>query len=201
MNGDAAPLAGGFVTVDRGLEQEFEARLVESSTLAFRVAYSVLRQRQDAEDVAQEAFLKAYRSFTQLRDRDRFRAWLVRITWRLALDRQRADRRRLVRESRTPGPLGSSESRRPGPFGLGSGAAEDDLIASERAQLLWHAIEELPEKLRVALVLANIEGHDTDKVARLLDLPVGTVKSRLFLARQKLKESLQWMQKTDSASR
>src|SRR5215475_15202598 len=80
------------------LEQEFEARLAESSTLAFRVAYSVLRHRQDAEDVAQEAFVKAYRSYTQLRDRDRFRAWLVRITWRLALDRQRADRRRAVRE-------------------------------------------------------------------------------------------------------
>src|SRR5205823_3027840 len=124
MNGDAAQLAGGFVTVDRTLEQEFEARLVESSTLAFRVAYSVLRQRQDAEDVAQEAFVKAYRSFTHLRDRARFRAWLVRITWRLALDRQRGDRRRLVREDRS----------RAGPVGP---AAEADLLARERARLLW----------------------------------------------------------------
>src|SRR5437867_7445396 len=99
MNDHAARLAGDFVTVDRTLEQEFEARLVESSTLAFRVAYGVLRQRQDAEDVAQEAFVKAYRSFSQLRDRDRFRAWLVRITWRLALDRQRGDRRRLARDA------------------------------------------------------------------------------------------------------
>src|SRR6059036_1093494 len=98
MNDHAAQLAGGIVTVDRTLEQEFEARLVESSTLAFRVAYSVLRQRQDAEDVAQEAFVKAYRSFTQLRDRERFRAWLVRITWRLALDTRRADRRRMTRD-------------------------------------------------------------------------------------------------------
>ena len=190
MKGDAAQLAGSFVTVDRTLDQEFEARLVESSTLAFRVAYGVLRQRQDAEDVAQEAFVKAYRSFTQLRDRDRFRAWLVRITWRLALDRQRADRRRLVREG-----------RRPGPFGPGSGAAENDLLARERAQLLWNAIDALPEKLRIAIVLANIQEHDIDEVARLLDLPAGTVKSRLFDARKKLKESLQWMQKTDTASR
>src|SRR5262249_50613657 len=59
MDDHAARLAGDFVIVDRSLEQEFEARLVESSTLAFRVAYSVLRQRQDAEDVAQEAFVKA----------------------------------------------------------------------------------------------------------------------------------------------
>src|SRR3989442_1135897 len=106
MGDHAARLVGDFVTVDRTLEQEFEARLVESSTLAFRVAYGVLRQRQDAEDVAQEAFVKAYCRFTQLRDRERFRAWLVRITWRLALDRQRGDRRRLVRDT-----LGSPKPR------------------------------------------------------------------------------------------
>src|SRR5437870_7244582 len=101
MHDFAERLAGGLVSVDHDLDREFEARLVESSTLAFRVAYGVLRQRQDAEDVAQEAFVKAYRSFTQLRDRARFRAWLVRITWRLALDRQRGDRRRLVREDKS----------------------------------------------------------------------------------------------------
>ena len=74
---------------DLTLEREFEIRLVDSSTLAFRVAFSVLRHREDAEDVAQEALAKAYRSFRQLRDRERFRAWLVRMTWRMALDRQR----------------------------------------------------------------------------------------------------------------
>ncbi|HEX7138331.1 MAG TPA: sigma factor, partial [Vicinamibacterales bacterium] len=78
MNGHASHLVGTFVAVDRTLEQEFEARFVESETLAFRVAYAVLRHRQDAEDVAQEAFVRAHRMFTQLRDRDRFRAWLVR---------------------------------------------------------------------------------------------------------------------------
>ena len=91
-------LAAGAVGVDREVEQEFEARLVESSTLAFRVAYGVLRHREDAEDVAQDAFTKAYRSFHQLRDRERFRAWLVRMTWRLAIDRRRNDVRREARE-------------------------------------------------------------------------------------------------------
>src|SRR5947209_11373727 len=98
MHERADRLVGGFVGVDHELDREFEARLVESSTLAFRVAYAVLRHRQDAEDVAQEAFVKAYRNFNQLRDRDRFRAWLVRMTWRLAIDRQRNDRRREARE-------------------------------------------------------------------------------------------------------
>src|SRR5213080_282377 len=99
MNELADRLVGGLVSRDEDLAREFEVRLTESSTLAFRVAYGVLRHRQDAEDVAQEAFAKAFRSFRQLRDRDRFRAWLVRMTWRLALDRQRSDRRRATRET------------------------------------------------------------------------------------------------------
>jgi RNA polymerase sigma factor (sigma-70 family) len=102
------------LTVDQELAREFEVRLVESSTLAVRVAYSVLRNREDAEDVAQEAFAKAYRSFRQLRDRERFRAWLVRMTWRMALDRQRSNRRRVAREDHADGwlpPSGGSSTQ------------------------------------------------------------------------------------------
>src|SRR5258705_5240799 len=98
MNDDVAQLAGAFVTSDRTADETFEARLADSSRLAFRVAYSVLRHRQDAEDVAQDALMKAYRHFDRLRDRDRFRAWLVRTAWRLALGRRRGDRRREARE-------------------------------------------------------------------------------------------------------
>jgi RNA polymerase sigma-70 factor (ECF subfamily) len=172
-------LASSVVDVDQELEREFEARLVESSTLAFRVAYSVLRQREDAEDVAQEAFAKAYRSFHQLRDRDRFRAWLVRMTWRLAIDRRRGDHRREARESAhaATAPLVDAES----------------VDESFRARELWRAIDALPDNLRIAIVLASIEGHDLADVASLLRLPVGTVKSRLFLARRRLKEQLQWI--------
>jgi len=187
MHEQAAQLAGSLVGVDQERERDFEARLVESSTLACRVAFGVLRHRQDAEDVAQEAFVKAYRSFGQLRDRDRFRAWLVRMTWRLAIDRQRGDRRRTSRH------VEHEITSRPGPAGPVAQAAVDDMLARERAEHLWAAIDALPEKLRVVVVLANIEGHDIADVARLLALPPGTVKSRLFLARQRLKEHLQWM--------
>ena len=173
-------LAGGLIRVEQDLEREFEARLVESSTLAFRVAFGVLRQRQDAQDVSQEAFVKAYRSFRQLRDRNRFRAWLVRMTWRMAIDRQRANRRRAVREL---------EHAVPPPV---TPHAADEIAARERTVQLWQAIDALPDKLRVVVVLAGIEEHDLREVALLLGLPEGTIKSRLFLARQRLKERLQW---------
>src|SRR5690242_16487454 len=148
MHERADRLAGSLVTVDGELEREFEARLVECSTLAFRVAFSVLRHREDAEDVAQEAFAKACRSFRQLRDREKFRAWIVRMTWRMALDRQRSNRRRLTREQ---------------------GAAIDPIThpqaTDERAAQLWQAIDQLPEKLRMVVVLAAIQGHDMGEVS------------------------------------
>ena len=178
MHERADRLASTFVTVDEDLAREFEARLVESSTLAFRVAFSVLRQREDAEDVAQEAFAKAYRSFGQLRDRERFRAWLVRMTFRMAIDRQRANRRRFVREQAIE---------------IARETTGDTVVEHERAEQLWRAIEALPEKLRLTIVLAGIQGHDIREVALLLDVPDGTVKSRLFLARKQLRERLSWM--------
>ena len=190
MHERADRLAGSFVTVDHELEHEFETRLAESSTLAFRVAFSVLRQREDAEDVAQDAFAKAYRSFRQLRDRERFRAWLVRMTWRMALDRQRANRRRLVREAL----VGADRLVEAGlQTRLRPDTSLEAVAARERAEQLWIAIDRLPEKLRLVVVLAGIEGHDIRAVATLLDLPDGTVKSRLFLARKQLKERLSWM--------
>jgi RNA polymerase sigma-70 factor (ECF subfamily) len=186
MNEWASGWLEGLVTVDSELESEFEARLHESSTLAFRVAYGVLRHRQDAEDVTQEAFAKAYRNFRQLRDRERFRAWLVRMTWRLAIDRWRADRRRTTREQAVDAVPAVAST-------------EEDADARERAAHLWRAIEALPEKLRVVIVLAAIEGHDLREVARLLAIPEGTVKSRLFLARKGLAESLQCLVNDPSA--
>ena len=167
-------------TASEDLAREFEGRLVESSTLAVRVAYSVLRNREDAEDVAQEAFAKAYRSFSQLRDRDRFRAWLVRMTWRMALDRRRSNRRRMARDMRAVEP----------DF---AGDYQAGLEARERAEHLWRAIDALSEKLRIVIILAGMQGHDVRDVAALLELPEGTVKSRLFSARQQLKEALSWM--------
>jgi RNA polymerase sigma-70 factor (ECF subfamily) len=102
------------------------------------------------------------------------------MTWRLALDRRRGDLRREARE------LAHAETL---PSPSAAACADDTLRASE----LWRAIDALPDKLRIAIVLASIEGHDLAEVASLLRLPIGTVKSRLFLARRRLKEQLQWI--------
>jgi RNA polymerase sigma-70 factor (ECF subfamily) len=161
--------------------REFEARLAECGPLVYRVARGVLRNDADAEDVAQEALLRAYRRFDRLRDPLRFRGWLVRIVFRLALDRGRSARRRELREREWAQP-----ARRATPPN-----AEELAASSEFQAHLDRALEALPEKLRLVLLLAAMEGHTLEEVAAMVRLPVGTVKSRLFVGRKKLAEKLQ----------
>jgi RNA polymerase sigma-70 factor, ECF subfamily len=162
------------------LHREFESRLAECGPLAYRVAQAVLRNAADAEDVAQEALLRAYQKFDRLRDVTRFRAWLVRITFRLALDRWRSAKRREHRETEWALP-----ERKP------AAPTTEEIAASNAFQSrLEKALEELPEKFRLVLLLAAIEGYTLEEVAAMLSIPVGTVKSRLFLARKALAEKL-----------
>jgi RNA polymerase sigma-70 factor, ECF subfamily len=162
------------------LHREFESHLAECGPLAFRVAQGVLRNAADAEDVAQEALLRAYQKLDRLRDRTRFRAWLVRITFRLALDRWRSARRRERRETEWALP-----ERRPAPP-----TAEEIAVSQAFQARVEKALEDLPEKFRLVLLLAPIEGYTLEEVAEMLSVPLGTVKSRLFLARKALAEKL-----------
>jgi RNA polymerase sigma-70 factor (ECF subfamily) len=171
-DGNAARVETGDV-----LRAEFERLLDECGPLAYRVARSVLRNDADAQDIAQEALLRAYRRFHRLRDSTRFRGWLVRIAFRLALDRVRAAKRREVRETLWAQPA-------PSP-------SVEDLAASNEFQArLERAIDELPGKFRLVLLLTAMRGQSMEEVASTLGLPLGTVKSRLFFARKKLAEKL-----------
>lgn len=178
MNEFVGTLDGTTVKANDALEREFEASLADLSRLAFRVAYSVLRQREDAEDVAQDALTKAHSQLRQLRNRERLRAWLVRMSWRMAIDRRNSDLRRVVREH--------SACERVAPA-----SSEDVALSAERAARLWAQIDGLTEKLRIVVVLVAIEEHDVAEVASLLGIPEGTVKSRLFEARRQLRERMQ----------
>ena len=184
MDAFAESFAGTFVNRDAGLAREFEERLADCPALAFRVALGVLRNRAEAEDVAQDALIRAYRNFHRLRDRERFRAWLVRMAWRLALDRIRARGRRERYEEAAASFAIAAEA---------VAATAEDIAASREFECRVNAaLDSLPEKQRLVMILGAIEGHDTREVAALLEIPEGTVKSRLFLARKQMAEKLRW---------
>src|SRR5262245_52270758 len=135
MNEAAGHFPGMLVSTDESLEREFEDAVRTSADLAVRVAFSILRRREDAEEIAQEAYARAYHRFGDLREPRQFRAWMVRVTWRLAIDRWRADRRRAARE----------EIAAETDHGLD---AEEAALRAERSALLWKAIDGLAAQLR-----------------------------------------------------
>jgi RNA polymerase sigma-70 factor (ECF subfamily) len=166
--------AGGVIgsAQDRG---DFERRLRECQRLVYQVAFGVLADAADAEEVTQDVFLRAYSKLASLRDARKFRAWVARMSWRLALNRQRASARARRRDTswleRTARPPGSVETL----------AVEREFHSRLRKE-----IDRLPEKLRAVLLLTAVEGLDTRDIAAMLKIPEGTVRSRLHLARREL---------------
>jgi RNA polymerase sigma-70 factor (ECF subfamily) len=181
----AAVLAGwsmdALMAQTQAEEQEagFGARVAENQRRVFQIAYGILGNAADAEDVAQEAFLRAYRKFTSLREAEKFRAWVNRIVFRLALNRQRGMRRRLVRET-------AWQVTGPGEVIDGARKAEERVLVER----LRHEIEGLPDKLRRVLQLSIVEDMEAADVGAVLGIPAGTVRSRLHTARKRLLEAM-----------
>jgi RNA polymerase sigma-70 factor (ECF subfamily) len=156
----------------------FERLLRDNHRTVFHVAYAVLQNAADAEEVTQDAFLRAYQKFSGLRDPQKFRAWVARMSWRLALNRRRSDFRAL---------------RRDGAWFAGRSVPNDpeaEASAREFESRLQEHIAGLPEKLRSALLLSAVQGLDARTVGIILNVPEATVRSRLYLARRQLLKTL-----------
>lgn len=156
-------------------EAGFGERVAENQRRVFQIAYSVLGNSADAEDVAQEAFLRAYRKLDSLREADKFRAWVNRIVFRLALNRKRSYRRRLTRDS--------AWQVNEVPTMVDGAKEAEQLVMLDR---LRKEIERLPEKFRSVLQLSLVEEMDAADLGALLGIPDGTVRSRLHSARKLL---------------
>ena len=158
----------------------FGERIAENQRRVFQIAYSVLGNAADAEDVAQEAFLRAYQKFDSLREAEKFRAWVNRIVFRLALNRKRGYRRRLARDT-------SWQSMEIPTMVDGEKVAEQQVMLDR----LRREIERLPEKFRTVLLLSLVEEMEAADVGAVLGIPAGTVRSRVHKARKLLLEVMQ----------
>lgn len=169
---------------------------------AVSVAYRLLGNIEDASDVSQDAFIRAYRNLSQLDDPSRFGAWLMRAVSNLSLNYRRA---RKVRSTASLDDVltGAAEVRSPdgqrfagGSFPSGRApvvGVEDEggPLADELRVAISEAMERLPDKQRVALILFSVEGMPQKEVAEILECSVELVKWNVFQARCKLKEMLE----------
>jgi len=142
--------------------------------VVYQIAYGVLGNAADAEDVTQDAFVRAYAKLVSLRDPDRFRGWVCQIVRRLALNRLRAETRARRREE-----LAAKDA---------VSVVDVEALAQEREfqARVRREIDRLPAKLREVLLLCAVEGLESGAVGAMLGIPEGTVRSRLFLARKQL---------------
>lgn len=159
---------------------EFEGIVRDHARFVYKVAYSVLRNHHDAEDAAQETFLRFLRhqkKWAEIRDR---RAWLARTAWRVALDRRRNtpevaldEVAEVVMELRD------------------RGAGADEIAATEQmTALLERLIAALPQDLRDAMTLSTVEEMTSVEISEVLGIPEGSVRTRLFRAREILRDKL-----------
>jgi RNA polymerase sigma-70 factor, ECF subfamily len=165
----------------RGEPRAFEELVIAHQHRVFSVALRMLGSRAEAEEAAQEVFLRAHRGIADFRGDAKLSTWLYAIASRLCLNRLASGERRLLREG--------EETLARIPSGHASPA--DALERSERDAALHRAIAELSDERRLVVVLRDLEGLSYEQIAAALDLELGTVRSRLHRARLDLKEKLE----------
>lgn len=151
------------------------------------VAYRLLGNASDAADICQEAFLRAFRSLETLEDPQRFAAWLIRIVSNLSLNFRRG-RQRGASLSDEESAAAVMKDPRAGRALVA--VTHDPALTSEALGAITAAIDRLPEKQRLALVLFAIEGLPQKEVAEILECGIEAVKWNVFQARKKLKDEL-----------
>ncbi|MEE9518352.1 MAG: sigma-70 family RNA polymerase sigma factor [Candidatus Adiutricales bacterium] len=153
----------------------------------FSIAYGITMDREESLDIVQEVFLKVHQNIKNFRGDSGLSTWLHRITVNQSLNLQRKWKRRLKWRHQ---PLEKEEGGDYPELGDNQENPETLYHKGELEKALQEGLNELPETSRTVFVLREIEGLSYDEIAEVLNIKKGTVKSRLFLARQKLKERL-----------
>jgi len=179
--GDAADAPELLERLRAGDARAFEELVTTHQHRVFGVALRMLGSAAEAEEVAQETFIRAHRSLAEFRGDARLSTWLYTIVSRLCLNRLASGDRRAVRGGEEI--LLRVADERGGPD---AGAERGELEAA-----LHRAIAELPEERRVVIVLRDLEGLSYEEIAQALSLELGTVRSRLHRARTDLRDKLE----------
>jgi RNA polymerase sigma-70 factor (ECF subfamily) len=172
-------------------QADFERDAMQYGPQLYSAALRMTRNAADAEDVVQETFLKAYRAYHTFQEGTNLKAWLYRILTNTYINRYRKQVRRPtevdfgeVEDLYLYKRLGSGES------GSASRSAEEEVLDRFVEEDVREAVEGLPEHFRLPVLLADVEGFSYKEIAGILDIPIGTVMSRLHRGRKALEKAL-----------
>ncbi|HIS98918.1 MAG TPA: sigma-70 family RNA polymerase sigma factor [Candidatus Faecaligallichristensenella faecipullorum] len=168
---------------ERGDAAAFEELMHQHEGRMYAVALRMCGNREDAQDCSQEAMLRIYRALSNFKGQSSFATWVYRITMNTCLDELR---RRKVRSASS---LDSLLEAGWSPADSAEGP-EQHSLRSEQRRMLEKAIQSLPEDMRAAIVLRDIQGFSYDQIAAMLEANVGTIKSRISRGRERLRENL-----------
>lgn len=179
--------------VQQGDKKAFDLLVLKYQNRIMKVLSRYLYDQNEVQDIAQEAFIKAYRALPNFRGDSAFYTWLYRIAINTA-------KNHLVAQSRRPpgGDIDASEAEQyEGESALKEYASpEREVLKDEIQRVVVQAINELPDDLKTAITLRELEGMSYEEIADAMDCPIGTVRSRIFRAREavdtKLKPLLDW---------
>ena len=174
--------------VQRGDKAAFDLLVVKYQRKIFRLLSRLIRDSAEVEDVAQEAFIKAYRALPNFRGESAFYTWLYRIAINTAKNWLVSQGRRAPTSTETD--IEDAETFDDGEHLRDLNTPDAMLLTRQVADAVNRAIERLPEDLKTAIVLRELEGLSYEEIAETMNCPIGTVRSRIFRAREAIAEEL-----------
>ena len=167
----------------RGDKEAFALLINTHKNLVYNLALGILKDRQEAEDLTQEVFLRVYENLRLFRGKSRFSVWLSKVTYNMALNRLKALKR-------LPIPLEEEKSMTASLIKEAPNSPLAQIEEKERREILREAFSRLPEIYQLPIMLRYMQGLSVSEVAEVLNLPEGTVKTRLARARKILRRKL-----------
>ena len=170
-----------------GDEKAYEMLLKKYRNLVYSIMLKMVRNKQEAEDLTQEAFMKAFSSLVTFNDEFAFSTWLMKIASNNCIDFLR---KRKLRTYSIHEPIQYKDEKIEIEIPDNDPSPERNIIQSERSRMIEDAINELPERYRYVIILRHKEEKSYEEIAELMNLPLGTVKAQIFRAREILNKKL-----------
>jgi len=173
--------------VQRGDKRAFDILVIKYQSKILSIVSRFISDNAEINDVAQDAFIKAYRALPNFRGESAFYTWLYRIAINTA-------KNYLTARGRRP-PASDIDSQDAESYGVGvalreNASPEKLMMRDQLKDVIFKTIEELPDDLKTAITLREIEGLSYEEIAEIMDCPIGTVRSRIFRARESIAEKL-----------